>query len=126
MTVSSLILSNIDKPAACNKTERKFFALLEDATLAEQSDIDGFAAFLLDKMCLPNQPFVWWIIPRSEGVYSWSKQLRHVVHVLWLKPCPYLKLGANQKSTSSNPEPQLIAGAIAAFTATRTAMRLTN
>ena len=51
-TVSPITLSNIDKPAACNKIERKIFTFLEDdiniGKRPQELYIDDFAAFLLD------------------------------------------------------------------------------
>ena len=71
VTVSDVILNNIDRPANFTKTDHQFFALLEDTSFtgSEESLVDDFVAFLLDLMDYNN----------SERVIHCRKELGFVM-----------------------------------------------
>ena len=140
-TVSPVILNNIDMPADASKAEKKFFKLLEDTFFTEESHVDDFAACLLKlldydtglraihshkelgfNMCgerVSARPDVCVMDRTGRGACVLLVQEDKVrgVHRCWNR----------QRNTSrTDPEPQLIAEAIGAFSEACVTLRMSG
>ncbi|KAF8342276.1 uncharacterized protein EI90DRAFT_1325241 [Cantharellus anzutake] len=121
LDVSPVILSNIDEPPDATKADIDFFAYLEDAIAIppnEESFVDDFASIVLKLMGYDSGRRI--IHQQKELSFEMCGQrvsAKTDVCVMERGAARYLLLVQEDKRhlSSVNPEPQLVAEAVAAF-----------
>ncbi|KAM6492005.1 hypothetical protein JOM56_012643 [Amanita muscaria] len=129
ITVSPVILDNLEEPAgSLHKADMDFFAYMEDAMTSEESFVDDFAAFLLKMMGYDEGRRVIHL-RKKMGFEMCGQRVDAKTDVCVMKRpgsgAKYLLLMQEdaRHMSKDDPEPQLIAEAVAAFYETNRALR---